>query len=90
MTDTLNSKNLVPFKKRRGAYRIPGMSSVREEHSGPEVDHGLNSEEQSYVRHYLNYADTLLKNEAVQHAAHLDEISLADQKDTKGSKTQAA
>jgi hypothetical protein len=89
MMDQLSSKNLVPFKKRRGAYRIPGMSSVGDEHPVSEVeDKSLNFEEQRYVRHYLNYADTLLQNEVSNEAAHLGDA--AGQKGIKGSKKQAA
>lgn len=91
MTDQLNSKNLVPFKKRRGAYHIPGMSAVGEEHPFPDVDHGLNCEEQSFVRHYLNYADMLLRDEDLDDAGGVEEVSLAaGQKDTHGSKKRAA
>ena len=92
MMDQLKSKNLVPFKKRRGAYRIPGMSSVGDEHPVSEVeDKSLNFEEQRYVRHYLNYADTLLQNEASNDAANLGDVSLAaGQNGAKGSKKQAA
>jgi hypothetical protein len=91
MTDQLNSKNLVPFKKRRGAYSIPGMSPVDEKRPVPEVDQSLTHEEQSYIRHYLNYADMLLQNEALKSAEHLDEVSLAaGEKDMKGSKKHAA
>ncbi|HZI57547.1 MAG TPA: hypothetical protein VFF39_12265 [Verrucomicrobiae bacterium] len=61
MTDQLNSKNLVPFKKRRGAYSIPGMTGEDEEHLIDQVDHDLSSEERRFIRHYVSYADTLLK-----------------------------
>lgn len=57
--DQLNSKNLVPFKKRTGRYKIPGMTSENEVLMNP-VDPDLSSEEQSYVRHYLNYADFMI------------------------------
>ncbi len=62
MTDQLNSKNLVPFKKRRGAYDIPGMTGENEEHTLDDVDHDLSREEQRFIRHYLGYADALLKS----------------------------
>src|SRR6476659_7501790 len=64
MTDQLNSKNLVPFKKRRGAYSIPGMTGENEEHLIDQVDHDLSSEERRFIRHYVSYADTLLKSVA--------------------------
>jgi hypothetical protein len=61
MTDQLHSQNLVPFKKRRGPYHIPGMTGENEEHV-LEVDRNLDPEEVRFIRHYLGYADTLLKN----------------------------
>jgi hypothetical protein len=83
MTDQLHSQNLVPFKKRRGPYHIPGMTSENEERV-LDVDPDLNAEEQRYIRHYLGYADSLLKH-APDEAAALQgdnsspaESSLAD------------
>ena len=62
LADQLNSKNLVPFKKRRGAYDIPGMTRENEEHTLDDVDHDLSREEQRFIRHYLGYADAMLKS----------------------------
>jgi hypothetical protein len=59
--DQLRSKNLVPFKKRSGRYKIPGMTSENEILMD-RVDADLSAEEQSYVRHYLGYADALIKS----------------------------
>jgi hypothetical protein len=56
----LRSKNLIPFKKRRGRYKIPGLTSDRHV-SMDRVDSDLSAEEQTYVRHYLGYADALIK-----------------------------
>ena len=57
----LRSKNLVPFKKRHGRYNIPGMMS--ESHvSVDRVDKDLSREEQTYIRHYLGYADALIRS----------------------------
>jgi hypothetical protein len=61
MTDQLHSQNLVPFKKRRGPYHIPGMTGENEEQA-LDVDHDLSHEEERYIRHYLGYADALLKH----------------------------
>jgi hypothetical protein len=59
--DQLRSKNLVPFKKRHGRYNIPGMTS--ESHvSVDRVDKDLSREEQTYIRHYLGYADALIRS----------------------------
>jgi hypothetical protein len=61
MTDPLHSQNLVPFKKRRGPYHIPGLTGENEEHA-LDVDHDLSRDEERYIRHYLGYADALLKS----------------------------
>ena len=57
--DQLRSKNLVPFKKRHGRYKIPGMSTENQVLMD-RVDPDLSAEEQTYVRHYLGYADALV------------------------------
>jgi len=58
--DQLKSKNLVPFRKRHGRYKIPGMTSENEALM-TRVEADLSPEEQSYVRHYLGYADTFIR-----------------------------
>ena len=58
--DQLRSKNLVPFKKRHGRYKIPGMTPEHEILMD-RVDPDLSQEEQSFVRHYLGYADALIR-----------------------------
>jgi hypothetical protein len=58
--DQLRSKNLVPFRKRHGRYKIPGMTPEHEVLMD-RVDPDLSPEEQSYVRHYLGYADALIR-----------------------------
>ena len=60
--DHLDSKNLVPFKKRRNGYHLPGLTKEAEEQVIDEVDPELRPEEQGFVRHFLAYADVLLKN----------------------------
>jgi hypothetical protein len=64
--DQLKSRNLVPFKKRAGKYNIPGMTSESQV-SMDRVDSDLSPEEQGYIRHYLGYADALIKS-AAEHA----------------------
>jgi hypothetical protein len=72
--DHLDSKNLMPFKKRRNAYLLPGLTKGIEEQVIDEVDPELRPEEQGYVRHYLGYADVMLKNaEAEAEAAPQEE-----------------
>ena len=58
----MHSKNLVPFKERRGPYSIPGMTGEDKDHSMDQVDHDLSPEEQRFIRHYVGYADILLKS----------------------------
>ena len=62
MIDPLHSQNLVPFKKDGTGYRLPGGARDEEEHLTGQVDPDLSPEEQGFVRHYLAYADTLLRN----------------------------
>ena len=63
MTDHLDSTNLVPFKRRRrNGYHLPDLKGELEEQMIDEVDPDLRPEEQGFVRHYLGYADILLKN----------------------------
>jgi hypothetical protein len=59
--DQLKSRNLVPFKKRHGRYKIPGMTPEHQV-SLDRVDSDLSPEEQKYIRHYLGYADALLRS----------------------------
>jgi hypothetical protein len=61
MPDHLDSKNLVPFKRRRNGYHLPELQKEAEEQVIDEVDPELRPEEQGFVRHYLAYADVLLK-----------------------------
>ncbi len=59
--DQLKSRNLVPFKKRQGKYNIPGLATENPI-SMDQVDPDLSPEEQGYIRHYLGYADALLRS----------------------------
>ena len=60
MAEPLHSRNLVPFKKRRDVYDIPRVARGEDQRLIDRVDYDLSPEEQSFVRHYLGYADTLL------------------------------
>ena len=62
MNDHLDSTNLVPFKKRGNGYHLRGLAKEHDEQVIEEVDPELRPEEQGYVRHYLSYADILLKH----------------------------
>jgi hypothetical protein len=64
--DQLKSRNLVPFKKRQGRYKIPGLASEHEILMD-RVDSDLSPEEQGFIRHYLGYADAFLHS--VEHLA---------------------
>ena len=79
LVDHLDSKNLVPFRKRRNGYHLPGLMKEASEQIIDEVDPELRPEEQSFVRHFLGYADVMLKNAEEQEETHpqqsgLDEI----------------
>ena len=71
--DQLKSKNLVPFKRRQGKYNIPGMTRENQI-SMDHVDSDLSPEEQGYIRHYLGYADALIKS-AAKNAARVPQES---------------
>ncbi|HET9838321.1 MAG TPA: hypothetical protein VFR84_08815 [Candidatus Angelobacter sp.] len=75
MVDHLDSTNLVPFKRRRNEYHLPGLQKQAEEQVIDEVDPELRPEEQGFVRHYLGYADVLLKNPAPENDPELDASS---------------
>jgi hypothetical protein len=76
--DQLRSKNLVPFKKRNGRYKIPGMTTENEVLMD-RVDADLSTEEQSYVRHYLGYADALIRSAEENASSEPGEAGLAEQ-----------
>ena len=75
--DQLRSKNLVPFKKRHGRYKIPGMTSENEVLMD-RVDADLSAEEQSYVRHYLGYADALIRKAEENASSEQDDADLPE------------
>lgn len=61
MTDHLDSKNLVPFsKRRRSTFQLPGIQKDRDEEMLEQVDPDLRPEDEGLIRRYLHYADTLL------------------------------
>lgn len=62
MREPLHSNNLVPFKKRRDGYHLPGGAGDEEEDLIDQVDPDLSPEEQGFVRHYLAYADLFLES----------------------------
>jgi hypothetical protein len=59
--DQLKSRNLVPFKKRNGRYKIPDMTSEHEALMD-RVDADLTPEEEGFICHYLGYADAFLRS----------------------------
>jgi hypothetical protein len=62
MADHLETKHFEPFKKRRrDGYHLPNLGKEQAEQIVNDVDPELRPEEQGYVRHYLGYADILLK-----------------------------
>lgn len=86
MTEPLHSNNLMPFKKRRNGYHLPGGMGEEEEHLVDLVDPDLSPEEQGFVRHYLAYADVFLqsaKEKACSRNGHGHATSAPGQKDTE-------
>ena len=64
MPKNLRAKDLIPFRRRRNAYKLPKMGKEEEEQIIDAVDPNLKPEEQGFVRHYLGYADVFLGDEA--------------------------
>jgi len=62
MGDHLDSTNLVPFKRRQNGFQLPRLAKGHDEQMVDDVDSDLRPEELGYVRHYLAYADILLRN----------------------------
>ena len=62
MVNHLDSTKLVPFKRHHNGYHLPGLAKEQEEQIIDEVDPALRADEQGYVRHYLAYADILLRS----------------------------
>jgi hypothetical protein len=61
MADHLDSKNLVPFsRRRRNGFQLPGAQKDRDEEMLEQVDPDLTAEDEGVIRRYLHYADTLL------------------------------
>jgi hypothetical protein len=78
IADPLHSWNLVPFKKRRDVYDIPCVARGEDQRLIDQVDPDLSPEEQSFIRHYLGYADTLLRSAPVEVFAQPEEASPGD------------
>ena len=63
MADHLESKNFEPFKKRGdNGYHLPKLGKEQDMQIINDVDPELRPEEQGYVRHFLAYADIMLKH----------------------------
>jgi hypothetical protein len=56
----LDTKNLVPFSKRRDGFRLSGMKQEDDQEMLQQVDPNLQPEDEGMIRRYLRYADTLL------------------------------
>jgi hypothetical protein len=90
MTEPLHSNNLVPFKKRRNGYQLPGGAGEEEEHFTDLVDHDLSPEEQGFVRHYLAYADVFLQNANEKAWSQNGDAPASSPAEQKGKKDKAA
>jgi hypothetical protein len=60
MVDHLDTKNLVPFSRRRNGFQLPGVKKTPDEEMLEQVDPNLRPEDEGVIRRYLHYADTLL------------------------------
>ncbi len=54
------SRDLVPFRERSNGYRLPKIESEREDDIREQLEPDLEPEEETFVLHYLRYADLLL------------------------------
>lgn len=79
MVDHLDSDNLVPFKRRRNGYHLPGLQKEAEEKVIDEVDPELRPEEQGFVRHFLGYADVFLNHASTTPEEELSEEAPSEQ-----------
>jgi hypothetical protein len=61
MSKHLDSENLIPFRSRDSGYHLPQLGKEIDEETVDEVDPGLAPEDQRFIRHYLGYADVLLR-----------------------------
>lgn len=60
MVNHLDNNNLVPFFKRRGSFRMLGVTRNHDEEMLEQLDPNLQPEDEGIIRRYLSYADTLL------------------------------
>lgn len=90
MREPLHSNNLVPFKKHRDGYHLPGGAGDEEEHLIEQVDHDLSAEEQSFVRHYLAYADTFLRNAPRESSSQNETVTASSGPEQEDSGGKAA
>ncbi len=61
MRKHLNSEKLIPFRSRDTGYHLPQLGDEIDRKTVDEVDPGLAPEDQRFIRHYLGYADILLR-----------------------------
>lgn len=61
MVDHLDTKNFVPFSKRRSTFQLPGLRKSPDQELLEQVDPNLRPEDEGVIRRYLQYADTLLR-----------------------------
>src|SRR5258708_30248394 len=67
MPKHLASRDLIPFRERSNGYRLPKIESEREDDIREQLEPDLEPEEETFVLHYLRYADLLLaSSEAAQ------------------------
>jgi hypothetical protein len=61
MSKHRDSEKLFPFQSGETGYHLPQPDKEIDKETVDEVDPGLGPEDQKFIRHYLGYADILLR-----------------------------
>jgi protein tyrosine/serine phosphatase len=78
MAKHLISRDLVPFRQRRNGYRLPKIETEREEEIREQMDSDLEPEEETFILHYLRYADLLLASYEAAAQTKNDDSNIAE------------
>jgi hypothetical protein len=57
-----DSEKLILFRNRKTGHHLPHLGEEINKEPVDAVDPGLGSEDQRFIRHYLGYADILLRS----------------------------
>ncbi len=78
MSKHLDSGNLILFRRHEHAYQMPELAEDTAAEAMDQVDPGLKPEDHGFIRHYLGYADVLLRTRENDRRAKVIEISRPD------------